>query len=328
MAPAAAARRASPARRRWRTAPPAGAGTPGAWRSPPRRRGPASAAEALAGGEHQPRRGRCPAGAAGIHSPGRSVIDEHAVAVEALTEPCITTASAPGDRRAGEDAGGGARRQVWPTLPAGMRQRPPAACRRRARRHSAAAAIHRRVVEGGTSRPRSGRPRAPARGPGGGHLLDGGERRRQPAGPRACPRRDAGVFHSEAPDGEGMKSATAAGSLRSRRGKGSLGSPCRAARRWRRRRWPGCPGRAAAAGAGRWISIWDLHRLEALDQHQVAGRHDGQLGGQVGLRVAAQFGASAPSAGRRRAGSAGTGRPVAPGVPARLVHVEGVVGCA
>ena len=32
------------------------------------------------------------------------------------------------------------------------------------------------------------------------------------------------------------------------------------------------------------LDLGDLHRLETLDQHQVAGRHDGQLGGQVGLR--------------------------------------------
>ena len=68
-------------------------------------------AEALAGGEHHRAAGDVLAGATDPFARAGKVVDEHAVAVEAAELLHHHRVGALGDRRAGEDAGGGARRQ-------------------------------------------------------------------------------------------------------------------------------------------------------------------------------------------------------------------------
>jgi hypothetical protein len=107
------------------------------------------------------------------------VVDEHAVAVEAAQLLHHHRVGAVGDGRAGEDAGGGARRQR--VADAAGRDALGDHQPRAGGGHVGTAqrvAVHRRVVEGRHVEAGDLVDREhPPEGFGGGHLLDGGERR-------------------------------------------------------------------------------------------------------------------------------------------------------
>ena len=74
------------------------------------------------------------------------------------------------------------------------------------------------------------------------------------------------------------------------------------------------------------LDLGDGHILEALHQHQIAGRQYRQLRTQVRLGCPAHLVHQHPALVRNQQDLPCPGLPVTPGILARLVHVETMVG--